>query len=152
MSMLETSFDGSSAGLMLPNVTDGFIKIYLAGELAAGGADRRLFMRINGRDSGYTGFVKMEGHAALGEWDGSGAYIGRSGWNLDASFSAEILVARHDKMKSIVTSGLSTFLMANNKIIGMQHHSSILSNSGISSLEFLFNGGVASGVVRVQHF
>jgi hypothetical protein len=123
----------------------GFLKILGSGELNANGADRRLFVRINGLKSGYQGYVLMSGHAGAGEWDGSGFYLGRNGWALDANFSFEFTLAAYATSQKITGNGQSVFVHGNNSVLGYEAHSYFVTNQPIQSVDIEFTGGVAIG-------
>lgn len=126
-------------------VNSGYLKILCSGELNAQGADRRLFVRLNKLTTGYQGYVLMTGHAGSGEWDGSGFYIGRNGWLLDANFSFEFTLAAYAYSQKITGTGQSTFVHGNNTVLGYEAHSFLVTNQPITSVEIVFSGGVASG-------
>lgn len=131
---------------------DGFIKIFGKGELAANRGDHKLLIRLNGKDSRYQGFVYMGGHAALGEWDETGFYLGRNGWNLDSTFMFEFTLAIDSNAQKITGSGSSTFAMADNRILGYENHSFFISNPPITDIEVLFTGGVVAGECQYHYY
>lgn len=148
MELLGTkSFDQSPALRFSPSaaVTSGYLKIFCSGELNAQAADRRLFVRLNGKTSDYQGFVLMNGHAATGEWDASGLYLGRNGWLLDAAFSFELTIAKFSTSQKITANGQAVFAHGNNTILGYESHNFLVMNQPVTSVDIGFSGGVASG-------
>lgn len=123
-------------------VTDGFVKVLITGKISSNGTDHRLLLQINpsGPDHFYQSFVVMDGSAGMGEWDGSGIYLGRTGWGLDSNFSAEVTVAVHPGSGRITTSGMATFGMANNTILGYHNNGFLVTDQPISVLDFTFSG------------
>ncbi|WP_137934561.1 hypothetical protein [Mesorhizobium comanense] len=134
-------------------LTSGFVKILANGELNAQGADRRLLITVNNQNSGYRGFVMMNGDASAGEWEqapggGPGFYVGRNGWSIDATAMVEFTLAISPTSQKITGSGLSTFALGDGRILGYQSHGYLVTNQPISSIEVAFVGGVAVGYSR----
>ncbi|PGO61803.1 hypothetical protein CN980_29170 [Bacillus cereus] len=130
-----------------PLTERGFIKVFIQGKLAAEGHDQRLLLRINDEKSSYRSFVHMGGDAGAGEWgDDSGIYLGRNGWNLDATFSAEFTIAVNTENQQVITgSGASVFALGNDTILGYESHGRLVSNDPVSKISFLFTGGQMTG-------
>jgi hypothetical protein len=146
----EQQFSGSGLSYAPSSaISSGFVKILATGELNGQAADRRLLLRINGKDSGYQGFVLMNGHAGNGEWDGSGYYLGRNGWHLDATFMVEFTLGISSTAQKITGAGTSTFAHGNNNILGFECHGFCVTNAQLSRIELVFTGGVATGMTRV---
>ncbi|MDM5277141.1 hypothetical protein QUF95_07090 [Paenibacillus silvae] len=144
--LAETPFENSLGfDLSFSSVKDGFVKIFVSGELAAQSRDRRIFLRINGVTSSYQSFTLMNGHAGAGEWDTSGIYLGRNGWNLDSNFLSEIKLGIFSKSQKITANGLTTFALGDNRILGYEHHGFLVTSSPLSSISVGFDSGVASG-------
>lgn len=135
-----TEITTSRFSVNLAALSDGFIKVFITGKMASNGSDHRLLLRVNNSSGNYVGFILMNGHAATGEWDGSGFYLGRNGWGLDADFSIELTVAVNSTSSKITASGLSTFAHANNAILGYEFHGFYVGAGPISSLDFTFTG------------
>jgi len=129
-------------------ISDGFIKLLIKGELDGQGRDSRLLLRLNGANSSYRSFVHMGGDYGAGEWDETGFYVGRSGWHLDATFSAEYIIAVNSRAHKITGSGSSIFGHGDNRILGYESHGHIAMNGGISKIDVILTGGVATGEVR----
>ncbi|RGL39013.1 hypothetical protein DXC69_03075 [Paenibacillus polymyxa] len=132
-------------------VTNGFVKIFISGELAAQSQDRKLLLQINGASSGYQSFILMNGHASTGEWDTSGFYLGRNGWSLDSTFQSEITIGVFSKAQKITANGLTTFALGDNRILGYEHHGFYVSAAPLSSIRVGFTGGAATGQSRVYY-
>jgi hypothetical protein len=139
-----TALSNSELVLTFPTaaVTDGFVKVLITGNVASNTQDHRLMLRINpnGPDHVYQSFVVMDGNAGMGEWDNGAIYLGRTGWGLDSSFSAEVTVAVHPGSSKITTSGMSTFGMSNNTILGYHNNGFLVTNQPITQLDFYFSG------------
>jgi hypothetical protein len=135
-----TDITASKFNIEFAALSNGFIKVFITGKIAANGADHRLLLRVNNASGNYVGFILMNGHAGGGEWDGSGFYLGRNGWGLDADFSIEVMVAVNAASSKITASGLSTFSHANNTILGYEFHGFYVGSGPISSLDFAFTG------------
>jgi hypothetical protein len=131
----------SGLRLTIPKTTDGFVKVLITGKISSNGTDHRLLLQINpnGPDHWYQSFVVMDGNAGMGEWDGSGIYLGRTGWGLDSSFSAEVTVAVHPGSNRITTSGMATFGMANNTILGYHNNGFLVTDAAVTNLDFVFS-------------
>ncbi|MET1123087.1 hypothetical protein ABWU59_29650 [Priestia megaterium] len=129
----------------LSPISDGFLKIYVSGELAAQAADRRLFICLNGHNTGYKSFTLMNGDSSAGEWSNYGFYVGRNGWHLDSSFSLEFTLAVASSAQKITGNGLTTFAHGDDRILGYESHGFFTTKEAISNIQVLFDGGVASG-------
>lgn len=129
------------------------IKIFAAGDLSAQAADRRFLLRLNGLPTGYQSFVVMDGHYHTGEWDGSGFYVGRNGWYLDASVTIEYTIsAAMNQQQKRLGHGLSTFGLGNNSILGYQCNGFLVTDKPIQSVSLIVTGGVFSGALKVYSF
>ncbi|MED3069282.1 hypothetical protein P4310_27985 [Bacillus thuringiensis] len=128
-------------------IQKGFIKVFLQGTLAAEGRDGRLLMRINDLEDSYVSFVHMGGAAGMGEWgDASGLYLGRTGWGLDATFSAEVTLAVNTESQQVITgSGASVFALGDNRILGYENHGHLVTQDPIKTISFLTTEGNMSG-------
>jgi hypothetical protein len=129
-------------------ISNGIVKVLGFGALESQGADRRLFVRVNGIAGSYQSFCLMNGHAGAGEWDNSGFYIGRNGWYLNADASFEFTMAISPFSQKITGSGLATFGLANNTILGYESHGFLATNQPIGSVQVQFGGGVWRGDLR----
>jgi hypothetical protein len=135
--------------LNVKTVRDGFIKVFASGKLAGLGKDHRLVLRINGQSSNYQSFGLMQGHAAAGEWDTTGIYLGRNGWHLDADFSTEITVSVNALSNKVTVHGLSTFAHGSNQVLGYEIHGFWVGNGPVTSVDLQFSdNAVASGFAR----
>lgn len=145
---LEATFD-SHALTLAPS---DHLKIFISGELAAQGTDRRFLLRINGTATDYQSFVVMDGHAGGGEWDGRGFYVGRNGWGLDASIGIEYTISSANIRNKRVGHGMSTFAHGNNSILGYHCNGFLVSNTPIQSIQLAITGGVFSGAIKLYTY
>jgi hypothetical protein len=147
----EAAFSGNDVSFdRLDRASTGFIKVLATGHLNSQGVDRRLLLRVNRMTSGYRGFVLMQGDAGGGEWDETGFYLGRSGYNADAAFSLDLTIALPTSVQKITANGSSTFAHgANNLLLGYECHSVLVTNRPITQIDLLFTGGVVTGMCRV---
>lgn len=133
-------------------ISNGFVKIHVSGELASQGDDRRLFICLNGHNTGYKSFTLMNGDHSAGEWSDHGFYIGRNGWYLDSSFNLEFTLAIGAGAQKITGNGLATFALGDDRILGYESHGFFATNEALSNIQVLFNGGVANGQYRIYQF
>jgi hypothetical protein len=135
--------------LSVKAISDGFIKVFASGKLAGLGKDHRLVLRINGQTANYQSFGLMQGHAAAGEWETTGIYLGRNGWHLDADFSAEITVSVNALSNKVTVHGLSTFAHGSNQVLGYETHGFWVGTGPVNTLTLQFtDNAVASGFAR----
>ena len=129
-------------------VSNGFIKIHACGELAANSGDQKLLIRLNNSTSSYKSYVLMSGDANAGERETGGFYLGRNGWNLDATFSLEFTLAINPNSQKVVGSGNSVFALGDNRILGYESHGFFVTRDPISQIDIAFTGGVVKGQSR----
>lgn len=124
--------------------------LFGAGQINAQGKDGgRLLLRVNGLHNGYQSLAAAMGHHSAGEWDGSGAYLGRTGWALDSDFSFEATIAFVQGAQRVTFVGSSTFGYSNNNLIGWEAHSFVGLQQAVTSVEVLLTDGLLRGGVKI---
>jgi hypothetical protein len=148
-SSINHSVKGNWHSFQIGPISEGFLKIFIAGELTCLQGDRRMLLRINGLARPYLGFAVMRGNAEIGEWESGGFYLGRNGWSSDASFSAEITIGRVGTSQKWTAFGESAFAMGNGNFLGY-HFRGVHSNAdSVKSLDVGFTGGTFVGLQRI---
>lgn len=128
---------------------ENLLSVYISGELSAKGTDRRLLVNVNNLTDSYQGYVLMTGSATGTEFEESGFYVGRTGWNDDGDLSVEMSISSEGLSNKIITSGLSTFTASQNRILGYQFNSYVTGSGPIKSLSLDANGGLFTGKIQI---
>lgn len=130
-------------------IGDGFVKILGFAELAANAKDQRLLIQVNKQKDKYTSGMRMHGlYEFIYEMDARGFYVGRNGYYQDCTVGFECTISIRKRSQRIVCNGISTFSLANNRILGCETHGVCLTKRPLSSVTISFEGGVAEGHVR----
>ena len=147
--LYEENLNGVSESTFALPAPVNLVKVFVSGDLAVQGSDKRLLLNVNGIQNKYKGFVVMNGDADATEFEESGFYIGRSGWNGDAELTAEVTICSKALSNKIISSGLSTFTAPQNRILGYQCNSFVAGVGPIRNITLDVNGGVFSGKVEI---
>jgi len=128
---------------LIPNKCT-IIKVYLYGQLSAGGKDRQLRLTINGVSNGYKSYTKM-----VGDYDGHENsdvcfLLGRNGWGVDAHFSSEISISI--LTNRAVLTGMSCFSLGKGEgILGYTCYGALNDNNGfVTKFALTADGGLIS--------
>ncbi|PJN59839.1 hypothetical protein PAEAM_28740 [Paenibacillus sp. GM1FR] len=146
------SFENS--GLVFsPGISSGFIKVLVTGELVSPGGDSRLLIRLNNdnNENSYRSFINMNGDSGGGEWETTGFHTGRTGWSLDANFTAEYTFAVNPCANKIAGNGNSVFALGNGKILGYECHGYFSTTQHLNAISLIFTGGKATGIAKFYH-
>ncbi|CAM5331145.1 hypothetical protein MAUB1S_05742 [Mycolicibacterium aubagnense] len=128
--------------------TSGVIKVFANANFRCNGADRLMFLRVNGGTTGYKGFALFNGDASAAEWRDQGFYLGRNGWSQDASVSAEFTIMKSEGSNVISGFGMSSFMHADRRFLGFQNHGSYTADGVFSAQVMIDGASVTSGLVR----
>src|SRR6476660_4924589 len=125
--------------------TADYIKVLISGELAAQRGDRQFKLLLNDA-VGYRSFGVMCGdHSGQEAPVSDGIYLGRNGWQTDASVAIELTITQKNLVDKRPVHGLSTFGIGNNLVIGCEVHGIAVSNKPVQLLTMTVIGGLFTG-------